>query len=198
MDYSFGDIIQQVNKIDSSHLKDEIKLRRTGELFYLGSVCLLAQAEAALENAQQDNVDLTDTPIDNSFCQFLASLTQQSISTTFLQRYLKPQSRVKYERETFHKIQSLTSSEAVGLFDLDLIEPQVISLAHDENINVWVQRVTKCLESNIEIGTLPQIAKATDLSIAQVFISLLFGDFELLQSGDFYEGLAIEVRSRTI
>ena len=83
MDYSFGDIIQQVNKIDSSHIKDEIKLRRTGELFYLGSVCLLAQAEAALENAQQDNVDLTDTLIDNSFCQFLASLTQQSISTTF-------------------------------------------------------------------------------------------------------------------
>jgi hypothetical protein len=197
MDYSFSAIIQQVNKIDSSHLKDEIKLRRTGELFYLGSVCLLAQAEAALENAQQDNVDLTDTPIDNSFCQFLASLTQQSISTTFLQRYLKPQSRVKYERETFHKIQSLTSSEAVGLFDLDLIEPQVISLAHDENINVWVQRVTKCLESNIEISTLAQIAKATDLSIAQVFISLLFCNFELLQSGDFYEGFTIEVRSRT-
>ena len=198
MDYSFGDIIQQVNKIDSSHLKDEIKLRRTGELFYLGSICLLAQANAALENAQQEGVDLTDTPIDNSFCQFLASLTQQSISTSFLQKYLKPQSRAKYQRETSVKIQSLTSSEAVGLFDLDLIEPQVISLAHDENINAWIQRVTKCLESNIEISTLPQIAKATDLSIAQVFISLLFGDFELLQSGDFYEGLAIEVRSRTI
>ncbi|WP_019505957.1 hypothetical protein [Pleurocapsa sp. PCC 7319] len=197
MDYSFSAIIQQVNKIDSSHIKDEIKLRRTGELFYLGSVCLLAQAEAALENAQQDNVDLTDTPIDNSFCQFLASLTQQSISTSFLQKYLKPQSRAKYQRETSVKIQSLTSSEAVGLFDLDLIEPQVISLAHNENINAWIERITKCLESNIEINTLPQISKATALSIAQVFISLLFGDFELLQSGDFYEGFAIEVRSRT-
>lgn len=198
MDYFFSDIIKQVNKIDSSQLKDEIKLRRSGELFYLGSVCLLAQVEAALENAQQEGVDLTDTPINNSFCQFLASLTQQSISTSFLRKYLKPQIRSKYERETSVKIQSLTSSEAVGLFDLDLIEPQVISLAHDENINAWTQRVTKCLESNIEISTLPQIAKATDLSIAQVFISLLFGDFELLQSGDFYEGLAIEVRSRTI
>lgn len=197
MDYSFGDIIQQVNKIDSSHLKDEIKLRRTGELFYLGSVCLLAQAEAALENAHQESVDLTDTLIDKSFCLFLASLTQQSISTTFLQKYLKPQSKVKYERETSVKIQSLTSSEAVGLFDLNPIESEVISLAHDEDINAWIERVTKCLESNVEISTLPQIAKATDLSIAQVFISLLFGDFELLQSGDFYEGFAIEVRSRT-
>ena len=198
MDYSFSDIIQQVNKIDSSRLRDEIKLRRSGELFYQGSVCLLALAEAALENAQQEDVDLTDTPIDNSFCQFLASLTQQSISTSFLRKYLKPQIRSKYERETFHKIQSLTSTEAVGLFDLDPIESQVRSLAHDEDINAWTQRVTKCLESNVEVSTLSQIAKATDLSIAQVFISLLFGDFELLQSGDFYEGLAIEVRSRTI
>ena len=197
MDYSFNNIIKQVNLIDSSHLRDEIKLLRSGELFYQGSVSLLAQVEAALENAQQDNVDLTDTLIDNSFYQFLASLTQQSISTTFLQKYLKPHSRVKYERETFLKIQSLTSSEAVGLFDLDLIEPQVISLAYDEDINAWIERIRKCLETNVKISTLPQIAKATDLSIAQVFISLLFGDFELVQSGDFYEGFEIEVRSRT-
>ncbi|MEO0014786.1 MAG: hypothetical protein RLZZ535_3175 [Cyanobacteriota bacterium] len=194
MDYSFNNIIKQVNLIDSSHLRDEIKLRRSGELFYQGSVTLLAQAEAALENAQQDNVDLTDTLIDNSFCQFLASLTQQSISTTFLQKYLKPDSKVKYERETFPKIQSLTSSEAVSLFDLDLIESEVISIASDEDINAWTRRVTKCLETNVKISTLPQIAKATNLSIAQVFISLLFGDFELVQSGDFYEGFAIKVK----
>ena len=198
MDYFFSDIIKQVNKIDSSQLKDEIKLRRSGKLFYQGSVSLLARVEAALENAQQEGVDLTDTPINNSFCQFLASLTQQSISTSFLRKYLRPQIRSKYERETFHKIQSLTSSEAVGLFDLDLIEPQVISLTHDEDINAWSQRVTEFLKTNVEISTLDQIAKATNLSIAQVFISLLFGDFELVQSGDFYEGLAIEVRSGTI
>jgi hypothetical protein len=194
MDYSFNNIIKQVNLIDSSHLRDEIKLRRSGELFYQGSLSLLAQAEAALENAQQDNVDLTDTLIDNSFCQFLASLTQQSISTTFLQKYLKPHTRVKYERETSVKIQSLTSSEAVGLFDLDLIESEVISIASDEDINAWIERVTKCLETNVKISTLSQIAKATNLSIAQVFISLLFGDFELVQSGDFYEGVAIKVK----
>ena len=194
MNDSFSSIIQQVKLIDSSQLRDEIKLRRSGELFYQGSVSLLAQAEAALENAQQQGIDLTDTPIDNSFEQFLASLTQQSISTSFLQKYLKPQIRSKYERETFHKIQSLTSSEAVGLFDLDLIESEVISLAHDEDINAWIERVTECLETNVEISTLPQIAKATNLSIAQVFISLLFGDFELVQSGDFYEGFEIQVK----
>jgi hypothetical protein len=82
----------------------------------------------------------------------------------------------------------------VGLFDLDLIESEVISIASDEDINAWIERVTKCLETNVKISTLSQIAKATNLSIAQVFISLLFGDFELVQSGDFYEGVAIKVK----
>jgi hypothetical protein len=83
MDYSFSNIIRQVNKIDLSSLRDEIKLRRSGELFYQGSVGLLKQAEAALEMAQQQEINLADTKIDDSFSQFLASLTQQSISNSF-------------------------------------------------------------------------------------------------------------------
>jgi hypothetical protein len=198
MDYSFRSIIQQVNLIDSSQLRDEIKLRRSGELIYQGSVSLLAQAEAALEIAGQQDLDLIDTPIDNSFGQFLVSLTQQSVSTSFLQKYLKPQIRAQYERETSVRIQAFTSTEAVDLFDLDLFKSEVVSFAsakpaHDENINACVDLVTKCLKTNTEISTLPQIARATNLSIAQVFISLLFGDFKLMQSGDFYEGFKIKV-----
>jgi hypothetical protein len=193
MDYSFNNIIKQVNLIGSSHLRDEIKLRRSGELIYQGSVSLLSQAEAALEIAGQKDLDLIDTPIDNSFGQFLISLTQQSVSTSFLQKYLKPQIRAQYERETSVRIQAFTSTEAADLFDLDLFKSEVASLAtvkptHDEDINAWVNLVTNCLKTKTEISTLSQIAKATNLSIAQVFISLLFGDFKLLQSGDFYEG----------
>jgi len=58
MDYSFSSIIQQVNLIDSSQLRDEIKLRRSGELIYQGSVSLLAQVEEALEIAGQQDLDL--------------------------------------------------------------------------------------------------------------------------------------------
>ena len=195
MDDSFGCIIKQVNLIDSSHLRDEIKLRRSGELFYQGSLSILAQAEAALENAKKQDANSTDTSIDNSFGQFLASLTQQIISTSFLQKYLKPQIRTKNERAESTHIKILTTAEAVNLFDLDLFESGVVSLAHDEDINAWIDVVTKCLETNVEISTLPQIAKTTDLSIAQVFISLLFGNFELVQLGNFYEGFKIEVKS---
>ncbi|MDJ0650536.1 MAG: hypothetical protein QNJ60_17730 [Xenococcaceae cyanobacterium MO_188.B19] len=41
MDNSFNSIIKQVNSISSSSLSDEVKLRRSGELFYQGSQTLL-------------------------------------------------------------------------------------------------------------------------------------------------------------
>lgn len=192
MDYSFSNIIRQVNKIDLSSLRDEIKLRRSGELFYQGSVGLLKQVDAALENVQQQEVDLSDTIIDGSFSQFLASLTQQTVSTSFLQKYLKPQIRTKYEREESTHIRSLTATEAVNLFEVDLIESEVISLAHDEDINAWIDRVRRCLETNPQIDTMPQIIEATNLSIAQVFISLLFSDYELIQRNNFYGEIKIK------
>jgi hypothetical protein len=197
MDYSFSNIIKQVNKIDISSLRDEIKLRRSGELFYQGSVNLLKQVDAALENVQQQEVDLTDTIIDGSFSQFLASSTQQSVSISFLPKYLKPQIRTKYEREESTYIKSLTATEAVNLFEVDLIESEVISLAtarpaHDEDINAWINIVTKCLETNPQIDTMLQIVETTNLSIVQVFISLLFSDYELIQRNNFYGEIEIK------
>jgi hypothetical protein len=197
MDYSFSNIIRQVNKIDLSSLRDEIKLRRSGELFYQGSVGLLKQVDAALENVQQQEVDLTDTIIDGSFSQFLASSTQQSVSISFLPKYLKPQIRTKYEREESTYIKSLTATEAVNLFEVDLIESEVISLAtarpaHDEDINAWINIVTKCLETNPQIDTMLQIVETTNLSIVQVFISLLFSDYELIQRNNFYGEIEIK------
>ncbi len=50
MDYSFKNIIKQVNSISSSALSNEVKLRRSGELFYQGSQTLLAQAEKIVED----------------------------------------------------------------------------------------------------------------------------------------------------
>ncbi|MEY2831298.1 MAG: hypothetical protein RLZZ574_556, partial [Cyanobacteriota bacterium] len=181
-----------VNKIDLSSLRDEIKLRRSGELFYQGSVNLLKQVDAALENVQQQEADLTDTIIDGSFSQFLASSTQQSVSTSFLPKYLEPQIRTKYEREESTHIKSLTATEAVNLLEVDLIESEVISLAYDEDISAWIDRVRRCLETNPQIDTMLQIIEATNLSIAQVFISLLFSDYELVQRNNFYGEIEIK------
>jgi hypothetical protein len=192
MDYCFIDIIRQVNLINSSELRDEIKLRRSGELFYQGSINLLEQAKTALSVAQQQEINLADTSIDDSFSQFLFSLTQQSISTSFLAKYLIPQPKTAYQRESSIKTQVLSSTEAISLLEADLIESEVISLAHDEDINAWIDQVRGCLEINPQIDTMLQIVEATDLSIVQVFISLLFSDYELIQRNNFYGEIKIK------
>lgn len=194
MNYSFSSIIQQVNQISRSGLRDELKLRRSGELFYQGSLSILARAEAALEDSRQPEIELTDTKIDSSFSLFLVSLTQQSISTNFLQQYLKPKVRATYQRESSVAIQALTSDEATEKYSLERISSEVSSLAYDENINAWIDKVLGCLRNNPQVNTLAQIVRATDLSMAQVFIALLFGNFKLVPSEDFYEGFEIRVR----
>lgn len=193
MDYLFSGIIRQVNLIESSKLKDEIKLRRSGELFYQGSINLLEQAKIALAAAQQQEINLVDTSIDDSFSQFLFSLTQQSVSTSFLSKYLTPQQKKAYQRESSIKTQVLSSTEAISLLAADLIESEIISLAHDEDINAWIDTVKKCLETNPKIDTMVQIVEASNLSIAQVFISLLFSDYELIQRNNFYGEIEIKL-----
>jgi hypothetical protein len=209
MEYSFKELIKRVDAVESSVIPDEIKLKRLGALIYQGSLNLLAQAESILENTRYSEVEQGDTKIDRRFSQFLLSLTQQSVSTNFLNKYLRPTPKAKYEREATLKIQSLTASEALSEFEQDLIEEevmvssnisavrsQVISLAHDENIKRWIALVNECFEANSSPVSLsvPQIIQATSLSIAQVFISLLFGEFSLKQNGSFYEGDSIQVQ----
>ena len=195
LDISFTQLIQKVDAVSSTCVRDEVKLRRSGELIYLGSEQILQKADTLLEKSQQLEIDETDTQIDNSFNNFLASLTQQSISTLFLTKYLQPRPITDYHREITKSIKFLSATEALDELAEDLLESEIFTLAHDEDINSWINLVFECLEANAEVSTLAQIAKITNLSIAQVFVSLLFGDFELLQSGDFYEGLAIEVKS---
>ncbi len=76
--------------------------------------------------------------------------------------------------------------------EADIIESEVISLAHDEDINAWIERIRRCLETNPKIDTMLQIVEATNLSIAQVFISLLFSDYKLIQRNNFYGEIEIE------
>jgi hypothetical protein len=196
MDYSFRELIERVDAVESSVIPERIKLERSGALIYQGSLEILNKTKAILHDIRHSEVKKGDTKIDDSFTYFLASLTQQNISTNFLKKYLQPQPKTKYERNTTVKIQSLTPVEALLEFDTDLIESEVISLAHDENINAWINLVNECFEADPKIKSLPQIVQTTSLSLAQVFISLLFGGFILKQDDSFYEGDSIQVEKR--
>ena len=70
--------------IESAYIRDEVKLRRSGELIYNVSERILKKAKNLLSKSQRSEVDRADTQIDRSFSNFLSSLTQQSISTNFL------------------------------------------------------------------------------------------------------------------
>lgn len=75
MDYSFISIIKQVNALDSSSLTDEVKLRRSGELFYQGSLEILYQTQIILDSLRQSKINQKDTEVDDGVSIFLASLT---------------------------------------------------------------------------------------------------------------------------
>ena len=193
-DIPFAQLIQQVDKIQSATIPDEIKLRRSGELICFLSEQILQKAKTLLENqerclrlASQSQVTQADTQIDRSFGDFLASLTQQSISTNFLAKYLQPQQRADYYREITRSIKFLSATEALDELAEDLIESEVFALAHDENIEVWIESVEQHLKLYPEINTLPEIAKSNHLTLAQTFIAALFGNFQIKHFGGFYE-----------
>lgn len=186
-DIPFVQLIQQVDDIQSATISDEVKLRRSGELIYFVSEQILQKANALLEKSQQSQVDQIDTKIDRSFSDFLASLTQQSISTLFLVKYLQPQIKANYQRETKRSINFFSATEALNELAEDLIESEIFTLAHDENIEVWIESVERHLKLYPEVNTLPVIAKLNDLTLAQAFVAALFGNFKVEQLGNFYE-----------
>jgi chromatin segregation and condensation protein Rec8/ScpA/Scc1 (kleisin family) len=186
-DIPFVQLIQQVDDIQSATISDEVKLRRSGELIYFVSEQILQKANALLEKSQQSQVDEIDTKIDRSFSDFLASLTQQSTSTLFLVKYLQPQIKANYQRETKRSINFFSATEALNELAEDLIESEIFTLAHDENIEVWIESVERHLKLYPEVNTLPVIAKLNDLTLAQAFVAALFGNFKVEQLGNFYE-----------
>lgn len=177
----FYKIIQQVDEIVNESANDQTKLNHAGNLFYQGSLIILEKAQECLENElhPEITVDGEDTQVDESFKLFLNSWTQQSISTNFLDEYLTPQSKAKYEREV----------NLVPVFiteDISFKSTEEWEFSYDENIEQWMQQIKTALEKT-EHETLTNIVKITNLSQAQVFLTLLMMEIGLSWTGDFYE-----------
>ena len=62
---------------------------------------------------------------------------------------------------------------------------QIQAIAHSENIEEWIEVVsTLCIQP----VSLEALIQNSGLSVVQVWIALLFGNFSIERSGDFYEG----------
>ena len=116
----------------------------------------------------------------------------QGLSCTFLHvsrlspKYLQPQIRADYQREITKSIKFLSATEALNELAEDLIESEIFNLAHDENIEIWIESVERHLKLYPQVNTLPEIAKLNNLTLAQAFVAALFGNFEIEQIGGFY------------
>ncbi|HHP7230225.1 MAG TPA: hypothetical protein ACFCUY_05125 [Xenococcaceae cyanobacterium] len=190
---TFSKLIHKVDALESACIRDEVKLRCSGELIHLVSEQILQKANTLLEKSHSSEIDKADTQIDLSFSDFLSSLTQQSISTNFLAKYLQPQIRAGYHRETTKSIKFLSAAEALDELAEDLSESEIFTLAHDENIDKWVLEVEEFIGGRQQ-ATLAEIVERLELTKVQIFIALLFGNFELSQSSDFYNGFDIKIK----
>lgn len=62
---------------------------------------------------------------------------------------------------------------------------QAIKLAHSEAIDAWIEIVSTALTQPMGLS---ELVEKLDLSVVQVWIALMFGEFHLERTGDFYEG----------
>jgi hypothetical protein len=63
---------------------------------------------------------------------------------------------------------------------------QAISVAHAENVSVWVEAIARCLDVSNRPMRLDDLQGALNLPIVEVWLGLLLGDFKLEQKGSFY------------
>ena len=95
-----------------------------------------------------------------------------------------PETRQPVERsETVVQAQPNKLADAIEAEEVALQE--TLNLAHTESIGEWIQHIDRTLIRKMKLETLQQ---EVSLSIVQVWIALLFGEFRLERRGDFYEG----------
>ena len=64
---------------------------------------------------------------------------------------------------------------------------RAISTAHAENVSGWIEAISQCITNNSHPICLKDLQKALKLSIVEIWLGLLLGDFKLEQRGNFYD-----------
>lgn len=64
---------------------------------------------------------------------------------------------------------------------------QAIITAHAEDISAWVDAIAHCIKNNFSPMRLLDLQAALPLSMVEIWLGLLLGDFKLEQRGSFYD-----------
>ncbi|BAS57940.1 hypothetical protein NIES2135_26770 [Leptolyngbya boryana NIES-2135] len=83
------------------------------------------------------------------------------------------------------EVESGKLADAIAELPEAQVLEQAISLAHSEDIDTWIEIVATALTQPMGLS---ELVEKLDLSVVQVWIALMFGEFHLERTGDFYEG----------
>ncbi|MGL6342811.1 MAG: hypothetical protein ACRC80_27185 [Waterburya sp.] len=182
----FASLIVAESATVNSSMSKSVKLARLGSIYYEGSQYLLDQAQRLLDRQLQPEINSQeDTIVDESFSEFLDGWSRQSVSGNFLDSYLQPRERKSYERSNV-AIRNLSASEAVEIFEVDLID-QVLEIAKPEDIKLWSGCLVEKMNQDSSYS-FSQLIKLTGLTPGQVFLALVLADCFSLRNDeeDFY------------
>jgi hypothetical protein len=72
---------------------------------------------------------------------------------------------------------------------------RAISTAHAENVSAWIEAIANCIANNSSPMRLMDLQSALPLSMVEIWLGLLLGDFKLEQRGGFYDSREIWILS---
>ncbi len=64
---------------------------------------------------------------------------------------------------------------------------RTIRTAHTENVSAWIEAIAPCIANSSSPMRLIDLQEALPLTIVEIWLGLLLGDFKLEQRGSFYE-----------
>ena len=68
---------------------------------------------------------------------------------------------------------------------------RAISTAHAEDVSSWIEAIAQCIINNSSPMRLLDLQMALKLTIVEIWLGLLLGDFKLEQRGEFYNSTEI-------
>ena len=189
-------LIEQAEDV-LSQLSIEKQLRLAGE-----TLAAIADIYQSKSNALLDDWHQKYEPTEPGFDEeLLAGLVRQSMSLDLADLLEPPQPRQRV-KSLMPEIESVAGEvdkqKLLQVLDREQMRQQVFQTSYDENVTAWCEKISAWFERHIgEECSLVRLVEETELSLGQVWLSLLLGGFKLKRSdGDFYDLDRISIITR--
>ncbi len=186
-------LIEQAEEL-LSQLSFEQQLRIAGTAITEIAEIYQSKSETLLEDWQQKY-----NPTEPDFNEeLLAGLVRQSMSLD-LSELLEPSERRQRVAPTNPEIDSIAGEvdkqKLLEVLDQEQIKQQIWQTTYDENVTAWIDKISLWFsEHSSEECSLIRLVEETELSLGQVWLSLLLGGFSFKRdSGEFYDPSNISI-----